>query len=101
MSCAAHQAEIDKDASRRQLNALIRSFSGLRCPFCGDADLFVHAPGTRHWSSERTWWTVGCDSIRCNSCWTLNEDTYERVMAKIQYAQNDKLSHEEGGKEQL
>ena len=35
MSCAAHQAEIDKDASRRQLDALVLSFSGLRCPSVG------------------------------------------------------------------
>ena len=90
MSCATHQAEIDNDASRRQLDALVLSFSGLRCPFCGGADLFVYPPGTQHWSGKRKWWTVGCDSPHCNSCWTLNEDSYARVMAKIQYAQNVK-----------
>lgn len=86
MSCATHQREIDKDDSRLRLDALVLSFSGLRCPFCGDTDLFIHAPGTRYLLGARTWWTVGCDSHKCNSCWTLNGDTYEQVMGKIQYA---------------
>jgi hypothetical protein len=89
MSCSAHEAEIDKDALQRLLDARVLSFSGLRCPFCGDADLFVHAPGTGHWSGTRTWWTIGCDSRKCNSCWTLNEDTYEGAMVKIRHAQNN------------
>jgi hypothetical protein len=87
MSTTAHQAAIDADAGRLQTQALVASFTGLRCPFCGLADLFVHPPGTRHWTGTRTWWTVGCDSPRCNSCWTLNADTYEGVMSKIQHTQ--------------
>ena len=83
----AHQAAIDKDASEREVAAHVASFAGLKCPFCGIADLFVHPPRVRF---GLNWWTVGCDSRTCNSCWSLSLDTYEQVMGKIQHAQPDK-----------
>ena len=78
-----HQSEIDKLTT----DAQVRSFEGLCCPFCGVADLFVHPPGTQHWTGHRTWWTVGCDSRACNSCWKLDADTYESARGKILRAQ--------------
>lgn len=94
MSCTTHQNEIDKDVVRRRIEEQVRGFSGLRCPFCGIADLFVHPPGTIHCTGLRTWWTIGCDSSKCNSCWTLDVDTYDVAMEKIQHAQNPNPTHD-------
>lgn len=87
MSCNTHEFEIKKQAARQKFDDRVKSFEGLRCPFCGGTELFVHPPGTMHWTGMRTWWTVGCDARGCNSCWSLNEDTYDRAMEKIRFAQ--------------
>lgn len=65
----------------------VESFADFACPFCGEFDLFVHPPGTQCWAGERTWWTIGCDSRACNSCWNMDVDTYEGAIRKLTHAQ--------------
>lgn len=91
MSCHAHHQEIQQDEPRLRMAAQVRSFADLQCPFCGCVDLFVYPPGTHHRTGVRTWWTIGCDSPRCNSCWTMNVDRYETAISKMEFAQPKKM----------
>lgn len=90
MSCDKHQAEINKDLKVQNTNAQIAEILKLKCPFCRSKSLYVHAPGTMHWTGVRTWWTVGCDSIVCSSSWTLEKDGYLGTINALKTAQPKK-----------
>lgn len=64
-------------------DALVKSFEDFFCPFCRDFDLFAYPPRP----GGRNWWTIGCDSRKCNSCWRLEVDTYAEALSKIRKAQ--------------
>ena len=73
-----------QNAIRAKAKAITNNFA---CPFCGAFELFVHAPGTQHWSGPRTWWTIGCESRVCDSRWRMDVDTYAEAISKLSHAQ--------------
>ena len=83
----AHQQAIEEEAKQRLLKEQVQSFRAFECPFCNRRDLYAYPPGTRHWTGVRTWWTIGCESRACNSCWTLNADSYRQAWEKLSNAQ--------------
>ena len=97
MSCAAHQREIDKDAPRRRLHALVLRLKDCRCPFCGEREIYVHPPNQYH-----TWWVVGCESTRCESVWRMGPNTGEEALAMLKRSESftkNVQSPPTGGKE--
>ena len=47
---------------------------GFRCPFCGAGEFYAYR------SITRVFWTVVCDSVVCDSSWSICWDRKEDVL---------------------
>ncbi len=65
------------EAKGCRIQQLVLQLEEMRCPFCGESEIYVHTPNP---FKGRVWWTIGCESISCDSSWSVNTRTGDKAV---------------------
>lgn len=73
-----------KEISDKQNAKFKRKIGRMTCPFCCKVELFAHVPTETH-----HYFVVGCQSITCDSSWTISKVNPNTIIHMIQGSRPD------------